>query len=103
MSREGVNVEMARMLYDRHGSWAKVAQFLSRKDGTQFQPQSIAVAVRESDKAVEIHSAKVMLTEARNRRSSTAMHTTLLSWAGNARRRAAALSDTSHVPNTQGE
>jgi len=90
MSRESINVEKARMLYDRHRSWAKVARFLRREDGTQFQPQSIAVAVRTADMAVEIHSARVMLAEAKNRRSSTAMHTTLLRWAGNARRRAIA-------------
>lgn len=88
MSRESVNVGKARMLYDRHGSWAEVAQFLRREDGTQFQPQSIAVAVRAADMAVEIHSAKVMLTEASNRRATPVMHATLLQWAGNARRRA---------------
>lgn len=92
MGRESVDVEKARMLYDRYGSWAKVAQSLRRGDGTQYQPQSIAVAVRAADKAVEIHSAKVMLAEARNRRASTAMHSTLLTWAGNARRRASAFS-----------
>jgi len=96
MSHDSIDFERARMLYDRHGSWTKVAQLLKREDGTQFQPQSIAVAVRDADKAVEIHSAKVMLTEARNRRASTAMHSTLLNWAGNARRRAAALSSQLH-------
>jgi hypothetical protein len=94
MSRESVNVEKARMLYDRHRSWAKVAQFLRREDDTQFQPQSIAAAVSAADKAIEIHSARVMLAEARNRRASTSMHTTLLTWAGNARRRASSLSST---------
>lgn len=92
MSRESVNVEKARLLYDRHRSWAKVAQFLRREDGTHFQPQSIAVAVRAADMAVEIHSAKVMLTEASNRRATPVMHATLLQWAGNARRRASAIS-----------
>lgn len=89
MPHQPINIDKARVLYDRHGSWAKVAQFLRREDGTQFQPQSIAVAVRAADKAVEVHSARVMLTEAQNRRASPVMHATLLRWAGNARRRAA--------------
>jgi len=94
MSRESIDIEKARTLYDQHGSWPKVANFMRRHDGTQYQPQSIAAAVGAADKAVEVHSARVMLAEARNRRASTAMHTTLLTWAGNARRRASALSST---------
>lgn len=88
MSHQKINVDQARRLYDRHGSWAKVAQFLRRESGDQFQPQSIAAAVRAADKAVEVHSARVMLTEAQNRRASPVMHATLLQWAGNARKRA---------------
>jgi hypothetical protein len=40
------------------------------------------------ERAAEIHAAKVYLAEAWKRGPGTRMHTTLLQWAANARRRA---------------
>lgn len=44
-----------------------------------------------TDREVNIHTARVLLNEARARRRSHSFHATLLEWAANARRRAAAV------------
>lgn len=40
---------------------------------------------------IELHTAKVLLTEAMNRRGAGSSHAVLLRWAGNARKRAMAI------------
>lgn len=47
--RERIDVDRARRLYDKIGTWRGVAEFLRRKDGTAFQPNSIYLAVRWAD------------------------------------------------------
>lgn len=44
---------------------------------------------RTTDREVDIHTARVLLNEARSRRRSPSFHATLMEWAANARRRAA--------------
>lgn len=46
---------------------------------------------RSTDREVDIHTARVLLNEARARRRSPSFHARLLAWAANARRRAAAV------------
>jgi hypothetical protein len=46
---------------------------------------------RTTDREADIHTARVLLNEARARRRSPSFHATLLEWAANARRRAAAV------------
>lgn len=63
--RETIDVERARRLYDRLGSWRAVSEFVRRRDGSAFNPQSIFAAVRwvnltlvTSDIAVEERNRK---------------------------------------------
>lgn len=44
-----------------------------------------------NDREMEFHTARVLLNEARARRRSPGFHATLLEWAANARKRAAAV------------
>lgn len=46
---------------------------------------------RLTDREIDIYTARVLLNEARARRHLSSFHATLLEWAANARRRAAAV------------
>lgn len=48
--RERIPVDEARAAYDRLGTWRAVAEEVTRKDGSKFQPKSIHRAVRWADK-----------------------------------------------------
>jgi hypothetical protein len=46
-----------------------------------------------SERDINIHTARVLLGEARNRRGAPRSHCVILEWAGNARRRAMAATE----------
>lgn len=47
--RELIDVNRARRIYDKVGTWRGVAEFVRRRDGTAFTPQAIYLAVRWAD------------------------------------------------------
>jgi hypothetical protein len=47
--REPIDTKKARQLYDKLGTWRRVAGFLRRKDGSAFQPNSIRNAVNRDE------------------------------------------------------
>ena len=49
MARYRIPVDEARRLYDRLGSWERVAQVLKRPSGQPFKSFSIQAAVRWAD------------------------------------------------------
>jgi hypothetical protein len=51
MSRDCVNVDQARRLYDRLRTWPAVARVMRRGDGSRYQPPSITRAVRSADRS----------------------------------------------------
>jgi hypothetical protein len=48
--RERIDVDRARRLYDRLGTWRGVAEFLRRKSGQSFTVLAIFMAVRRADR-----------------------------------------------------
>lgn len=48
--RQTIPVDEAVQLYDKLGTWSKVASVLKRPDGSRFTPQSIFSAVRWRDR-----------------------------------------------------
>lgn len=56
-----------------------------------------------TDREINLHTARVLLAEAQNRRAAGRSHAIFLEWAGNARRRAMACVDEPVQPDLFGE